>query len=115
MLFKQGHDLKNFNYNPTFFGYYYKGQLAGVNSGHMCVDNSYRSRGLYVFPEYRKIGIGKQLLIATVMQGHKEKADFCWSYPRINSWSVYESVGYKLSTDWEDGENGKNAFCRFDF
>lgn len=111
MLFLHGYDMKNMNYKPTFFGYIIDGKLAGVNSGHMCMDNSYRSRGLFVFKKYRNRGIGTKLLLATVQQGFKENANFIWSYPRQTSWNTYKKAGFILRTDWKKDEIGYNAFC----
>lgn len=114
MLYLQGHDLKNYNYEPTFFGYYVGTELAGVNSGHMCCDLSYRSRGLFVFPEYRKKGIATSLLLETIQQGSKEYAKFVWSLPKKDSWSAYSNAGFILSSDWINTETGTNAFCKKD-
>lgn len=111
MIFKEGYTVKNMFMTPTFFGYYIGNTLVGVNSGHKCLDKSYRSRGLYVFPEYRGRGIGKDLLNATVNQGFSELATFIWSYPRYDSWKTYESVGFSLCSEWYEGEQGLNAYC----
>ena len=113
MLFLDGYDLKNFDYCPSFFGYFVNDKLVGVNSGHKCYDNSYRSRGLYVDKDYRKKGIGKELLLATIAQGKKECADFIWSYPKQSSWKCYASAGFTLSSDWHLSENDTNAYCKF--
>lgn len=114
MIYKSGYDLKNFNFSPNFFAYFVDDKVAGVNSGHRCFDNSYRSRGLFVFPEYRKQGIGIKLLEATIEQGTKEHCEFVWSYPRFNSWTTYEKAGFVLTSEWSEGETGINAFCRRD-
>lgn len=114
MLYLEGYDLKNFDYNPTFYGYYVDGILAGVNSGHMCCDKSYRSRGLYVFPEYRNKGIATLLLSETIFKGSKENASFVWSLPRKESWKAYENAGFELTSDWVNTETGINAYCRID-
>ena len=112
MLFLTGHDLKNYDYEPTFFCFIKNDAIAGVNSGHKCCDGSYRSRGLYVFPEYRNQGIGTKLLIAASNQGSSEQCKFVWSYPRFESWKTYERAGFSLSSDWLESEMGINAFCR---
>lgn len=111
MLFLEGHTIKNMFMTPTFFGYYINDKLIGVNSGHMCLDKTYRSRGLYVFPEYRGEGVGRILLKATVDQGFLENANFVWSYPRYTSWKTYESTGFIICSPWYDTEQGQNAFC----
>lgn len=114
MLYLQGYSTQNFSYTATYFGYYVNNELAGVNSGHKCSDGSYRSRGLYVFPKYRKQGIGVQLLIKTIDQGKIENSKFVWSLPRKESWNTYQKAGFNLSTEWHNTETGTNAYCRID-
>lgn len=114
MMFLNGYDMQNYNFNPTFFGYKIDNKIVGVNSGHKCADHSYRSRGLYVMPEHRHHGIGKDLLLATIDQGKKEYCTFVWSYPRQESWSTYESAGFSLASNWVLGETGTNAYCKLD-
>lgn len=112
MGFLSGYDMYNMNTIPTFFGYYLFGKLIGVNSGHMCNGSQYRSRGLYVFESYRGLGLGRELLLATIEQAKLENANMIWSYPRKTSWKTYESVGFKLTTDWEQSETSdSNAYC----
>jgi GNAT superfamily N-acetyltransferase len=89
-------------------------KIAGVNSGHKCMDGSYRSRGLFVYPKFRNLGIGYKLLLETINQGKKESAKFVWSYPRNTSWKTYEKAGFILTSDWEYSETGINAFCKID-
>lgn len=112
MLLTGGYDLKNFEYTPTFFIYMVNDQIAGCNSGHKCCDGSYRSRGLYVYPDFRKKGYAKKLLLATIEQGMKERATYVWSYPRYESWPSYKAAGFELVTDWKPDETGVNAFCK---
>ena len=108
------YDLKNMKFDPTFFAYYMDDTIVGVNSGHMCLNQEYRSRGLYVSPEHRKKGIGTELLLSTVEQAKKENAKLVWSYPRLQSWSTYKNAGFTLTTDWEHSELGLNAYCKRD-
>lgn len=112
MLFLSGFDLKNFNYKPSFFGYTINNQIVGVNSGHYCLDDSYRSRGLFVLKEYRKQGIGVKLLTRTIEQGKHENAKLVWSLPRLDSWKTYEAAGFNLVSDWHKTETSTNAYCR---
>jgi GNAT superfamily N-acetyltransferase len=113
MNFKGGYDLGNMKTVPTFFAYIVDNKIAGINSGHMCQDNSYRSRGLWVFPEYQGNQIGKQILMATIQQGVSEGADYVWSYPKDTSWKTYNSAGFELASDWENSETGTNAYCKY--
>ena len=111
MILDGGYDIKNFDYKPTYLLYCVDDKIAGCNSGHKCSDNKYRSRGLYVFPEFRKQGIGKELLLATVSQSKKENCDLVWSYPRFESWTTYKSAGFELISEWAESETGLNAYC----
>ena len=112
MIYLGGHNIHNMDFKPCFLGYYTAENLVGVNSGHLCADNSYRSRGLWVSPEFRKKGYAKQLLEQTIEQAIKDKADFIWSYPRKSSWKTYLSVGFELSSDWQNSETSNaNAYC----
>jgi len=111
MSFMGGYDLQNMTSTPTFFACMIEGEIAGVNSGHMCKDNDYRSRGLYVFEKFRGKGIGTILLRATIEQAKKEEAALCWSYPKDTSWNTYAKAGFTLVSDWESAENGTNAYC----
>ena len=105
------YDIKNMDYVPTFLAYFFDNQIVGVNSGHKCSDNGYRSRGLYVFPEYRGRGIGVELLKETIKLGKTTGCTYVWSYPKNSSWKTYSKAGFNLSTDWEKSENGMNAYC----
>ena len=113
MCYKDGYDMFNMNTKPTFFAYKINNEIAGVNSGHMCKDNHYRSRGLFVFEKFRGLGIGTKLLIATIEQGRKENAHMCWSYPRDTSWKTYSSAGFLLDGEFSISETGNNAYCYY--
>lgn len=115
MNYLGGYDVSNMSFKPTFICYKSEQcQILGVNSGHLCIDGSYRSRGLFVFPDYRGRKIGQQLLKATIDQARKESANFVWSYPKQTSWKTYESAGFSLSSPWEISELGFNAYCKLD-
>lgn len=111
MKYLGNYDNKNMEYSPTFLAYFLNNQIVGVNSGHQCMDNGYRSRGLYVFPEYRGQGIGIELLKATIKKGKELGCNYVWSYPKDSSWSTYHKAGFSLSSDWEKSETGINAYC----
>lgn len=106
-----GYNMYNMSTKPSFFAYIIKDAIVGVNSGHMCANDQYRSRGLYVFPDYRNKGIGTELLLKTIEQGVSEGANMIWSYPKQSSWRTYEKAGFVLSGDWEKSELGFNAYC----
>jgi GNAT superfamily N-acetyltransferase len=113
MCLINGYDIANMQSTPTFFGYIITNNIVGVNSGHACPNqNNYRSRGLWVDPNYRGQGIAQQLLTATIKQGQQEGYTQIWSYPRRSSWPTYQAVGFKLASDWEVSETSEaNAYC----
>lgn len=114
MNYLGGYDLKNLNTNPTFFAYTINNKIIGVNSGHLCCDGSYRSRGLYVHKEHRGYGIGIQLLLSSINQAKKEHAKFIWSYPKYTAYKTYLSAGFTITSNWEQSELGQNAYCKLD-
>ena len=103
------YDLQNMEFTPTFWGAFDNAKLVGVNSGHMTLDRLYRSRGLFVFPEYRGFGIGQKLLMKTIAQAIHEKAIVCWSYPKNTAERSYHmqnflSQGHSFNFQYE-GDN----------
>lgn len=116
MIYSGGYTMDNMHTTPTFFGYFIDTKLVGVNSGHKCSDNSYRSRGIYVIDQYRHLGIATALLKETIKKGNLEGCDFTWSYPRKTSWRAYEQAGFYLTSDWEISETSDaNAYCRVNY
>jgi GNAT superfamily N-acetyltransferase len=108
------HDMRIFNnYTPTFFGVFDQDKLVGVNSGHRTKDNEYRSRGLWVDPDYRGKKIGKILLQSTINKGVEEGCDLIWTLPRQSSMPAYSSVGFEKQSDWisEGMEYGPNCIA----
>jgi GNAT superfamily N-acetyltransferase len=111
--FMGGYDLSIKSNAPTFLGAFTgKGECIGVNSGFATSQTHYRSRGLYVFPEWRGKGVGQSLLIRTIMKASDENKNIIWSMPRKESLGVYESVGYLAVSDFfdKDVEFGPNCY-----
>jgi GNAT superfamily N-acetyltransferase len=114
------YDLENMKFTPTFWGCFDGDKLIGVNSGHMCINKEYRSRGLWVDPEYRGVLLGTKLLMKTISQGYHEGAVLCWSYPRLESWHTYQKAGFQQKghnfwCEWEESETGTNSKCALVF
>jgi GNAT superfamily N-acetyltransferase len=106
-----GYNMYNMSTEVTFFAFLDNAKIVAVNSGHPVTENMYRSRGLFVSPEYRGRGLGKELLLATIAQGKKHESKIIWSYPKKSSWNTYRSVGFNLYSDWEQSELDINAYC----
>lgn len=112
MCYLEGFDIKNMDYDPKFLAYYFENRIVGVNSGHKCSNGSYRSRGLWVDPKFRKQGIGTALLTATIELAKLEQSNMIWSFPRKSSWSTYKRAGFIRSSKWQASETSvANAYC----
>ncbi len=103
----QPHDIEVFKYPATFFGAFIENNLVGVNSGHKTTGRHYRSRGIWVDPEYRLKGVSQELFNATKEQALKEECDLLWSIPRKTALSAYtkfgfETVGGFITTETSD-------------
>ena len=60
---KYNQKIKNLGYSkPVFYAFMYKNEIVGVNSYHHVNDEQVRSRGLYVYKNFRGKGIAEQLL-----------------------------------------------------
>lgn len=116
MMFGGGYDMQNFKLPAVYIGMFDNGKIVGVNSGHICADNSFRSRGLWVDPNYRGMGIGTALLKHTITDGLILGADFCWSLPRKSSWRTYEACDFKITSGWIKTDTSEaNAYCRLNY
>ena len=110
------YDMDIFNYEPTFFAVFQRQEIIGVNSGHRTKDNIYRSRGIWVRPEYRKKGISKMLFDETEKQAIKEGCNMIWSIPRKSALPAYTKFGFEtVGNFFDEGmEFGPNIYVTKD-
>ena len=107
--------------NPIFYAYIIDRKIAGVNSYHKVNEDQCRSRGLYVYPKYRKNNIGVELLKYAIEQNKDAGYKFIWSMPRSTAIETYKKAGYVITSDvFSHLPNGEktlyqNCFCKFDF
>ncbi len=111
----QPYSMDVFIYPATFFGIFNQDKLVAVNSGHLTTQQEYRSRGLWVDPDYRGMGLAQIILLATIDQAKKEGAKMIWSIPRLTALTAYERVGFKTVGDRVDEgvEFGPNIYCTY--
>ena len=93
-------DMDIFNYPATFWGVYLDNKLLGVNSGHKTTDEQYRSRGIWVNPEYRKRGVAQMLFLMTAHQAKIEGCEMLWSIPRKTALPAYTKFGFETVGDY---------------
>ena len=94
------YDMDIFNYPATFWGAYLDNKLVGVNSGHKTTDKQYRSRGIWVNPEYRKRGVAQMLFLMTAHQAKVEGCEMLWSIPRKTALTAYTKFGFETVGDY---------------
>lgn len=88
-------NMSIFEYEPTFWGVYNDNKLVGVNSGHRTSDSQYRSRGIWVDPDYRLKGVAQQLFMMTEHQAVVEGCEMIWSIPRKTALHAYTKFGFE--------------------
>ena len=113
MLLGGGYDLSiHERYRPFFLGAFTtNGDLVGAISGHRTSPDSFRSRGLFVAPGYRGLGIAHELLFEVCCLAWSEGSNLVWTYPRQSAWPVYHKFGFNLRSDWISDGYGCNAYA----
>lgn len=110
------YDMEIKHTETYYFVVKYNNNIIGINSGHKCSDDLFRSRGLWTHPDWRKIGIGKLVLEATVRKAKLLGCNRIWSFPRKSSIRAYRSVGFQQKSDWTDiGLFGPNCIVEINF
>lgn len=111
-----GYDMDNMIHRPVFYGIEEDEKLVGVNSVTECSDGSYRSRGLWVDPNYRNKGYAKLLLEYGISIAGHNHVSYIWSMPRHSALPAYLSAGFQQTSEWfdKDVEFGPNCFVRKD-
>lgn len=111
MLLDGSYSMANMTLPSVYLGLWADTELVGVNSGHLCSDGSWRSRGLWVDPVHRGSGWGTELLNETVSRAPKN-CILAWSFPRRSSWPSYSRAGFELVSEWAASETSEaNAYC----
>lgn len=115
IVYGGGHDSTIYkNFKPTFFVVFnLSNEIIGVNSGHRSSIDLYRSRGLWVDPQYRRMGISGILFNELHMQAIKENCKAIWSIPRKEALPAYKKYGFVQTSDFFDRgmEFGPNCYA----
>lgn len=89
--------------HPAYYGVKVNGKLVGVNSYYKSSEICARSRGLYVLPDYRSVGMATYLLEHAIEANRDKDYQYMWSMPRAGSTEAYQRAGFKIIQE-EDGE-----------
>jgi len=86
--------------------------IIGVLSGFFTTSEHFRIRGLYVFPDYRRQGVGEALFWQIQKHAAKQDSKKLWSLVRQTAWPFYQSCGFEKISDWTNNyEFGPNCFA----
>lgn len=117
LLFLGGHDLRIHNEgNPHFWKLLLNDTVIGVNSGLSTSQDAFRSRGLWIHPQFRGKSLSQKLLHYAEIEGIKRGCKYLWSAPRYGSLTAYEKFGFVQVSAWIDRgfEFGPNCYARKD-
>jgi GNAT superfamily N-acetyltransferase len=97
-------DMNIFQYTASFWAVFDGERIVGVNSGHRSSEVEYRSRGIWVDPDYRGQGIATMLFNLLKNQAVTEGCEMIWSIPRKTALSAYTKAGFMTVGDFLETE-----------
>lgn len=83
-----------YNNEVYFYCAVVENSVVGVNSVFRTGESEFRSRGLYVFPQFRKQSVGSRLLQEALEYAQKQNAKSVWSLPRVSALATYLRAGF---------------------
>lgn len=97
---------------PQFWAAYSRGsQIVGVCSGFRTSQERYRSRGLWVDPNYREQGVGRKLIEKIFSVAKNENCNVLWTMPRESSWPFYKKIGFSETYRTDEYEFGPHILA----
>ena len=78
---------------------------------------SFRTRGLFVAPEFRGLGASSAIMNAAFTEAKRSGCEVAWTFPRKTAMPAYEKMGFKMVGSWIGendpgaGEFGPNCFA----
>lgn len=84
---------------PKFYAFYVKNKIAGCISYHL-IDNTIRSRGIFVVKKYRGQKISEKLLNHVIEECNQTRPEsFIWVMAGPNSMRVHNKFGFEQVTE----------------
>ena len=112
MKYLGGYDMAYKAQEPRFIGIENaQGILVAVNSYVLTHGTEFRSRGLWVDPQFRRLGYAKVLLEYMLDFIATEGGTMVWTMPRRGALEAYESAGFIRTTGWSEEGWGVNCYA----
>jgi GNAT superfamily N-acetyltransferase len=111
MQYLGGYDMSIYDYPVSFWGVECKDRIIAVISGFRTNPKLYRSRGIWIDPNYRFKGFSKHLFNTVGAQAYSEGCSAIWSFPRLSALPAYHAWGFRSTAEpQDDGEFGPNCY-----
>lgn len=111
MKYLGGYDMGLKLATPLFVGIVAGAHIIAVNSFVSTREFEWRSRGLWVDPNFRGQGHAKRLLEHMLMCAELRNASMVWTMPRREALPVYQSAGFIRTSGWIQQEWGENCYA----
>ena len=89
-------------------------EVIGVISGHSSSQNEYRVRGVWVSEDWRKQGIGSDLLKQLILRIPKKKYSHIWVMPRQRVMPFYADNNFSVEKEIFHYEFGPHYIAKWD-
>ena len=83
-----------------FIGYFIDSQIVGVLNGYKTSSYFFRTRGLWVNDNYRRLGIATKLMKEVEKFAFKCGCFELWTIPRKSAINFYKQYGFEQMTDF---------------
>lgn len=111
MKYLGGYDMSLKLATPYFIGMMDGEHIVAVNSFVSTGTLEWRSRGLWVDPDFRGQGYAKKLLEHILTFVKHQDATMVWTMPRREALPVYQSVGFLQTSGWIQQDWGENCYA----
>ncbi len=111
MKYLGGYEMPYKDQTPTFMGIVTGDHIVAVNSYVRTHDDEYRSRGLWVDPNFRGQGHAKSILEYMADWIQQEGGTTVWTMPREEALPAYQAAGFIRTSGWFNADWGRNCYA----
>ena len=111
MKYLGGYDLSLKNEAVHFLGATYNDIPVGVNSYTRTGKSQWRSRGLWVDKEWRRLGVASGIMRGMFADILNRGGTTVWTLPRQDSYGFYAQMGFIQTTPYNELDWGHNCYA----